>query len=180
MWHRDTSLECPDDDMGSDTVSDGFFDYNITGLQEDSKYSVTVMATNVVGSQISDPIIAMTLVAGKAHKHRLFRDCMHSLTAPTAAPTSVSTSSDSSSSITVQWEMVPCIQRNGDITSYSVRYGIQGQSTWTMSAPGNSSGGSYEITGLQSSTTYSIQVAAVNSVGSGEYSDPSNQLTSGE
>ena len=48
-----------------------------------------------------------------------------------------------------------------------------------MSAPGDSSGGTYEITGLQSSTTYSIQVAAVNSAGIGDYSDPSNQLTSG-
>ena len=76
--------------------------------------------------------------------------------------------------------MVPCIDRNGDITSYSVQYGIQGQSTQTMSVPGDSSGGSYEITGLQSSTTYSIQVAGVNSVDTGVYSDPKNQLTSGE
>ena len=72
IWQRDTSLECPDDDMGSDTVSDGFID--IMGLQEDSKYSITVMAINAVGSQISDLIIAVTLVAGKANKHRLFHD----------------------------------------------------------------------------------------------------------
>ena len=49
-----------------------------------------------------------------------------------------------------------------------------------MSAPGDSSGESYEITGLQSSTTYSIQVAAVNSAGIGDYSDPRDQLTLGE
>ena len=94
------------------------------------------------------------------------------LTAPSAPPDSVSTSSDSPSSITIQWEMVPCIHRNGDITGYSVQYGIQGQSTQTISVPGDSSGGSYEITGLQSSTTYSIQVAAMNSAGTGDYSDP--------
>ena len=93
-------------------------------------------------------------------------------TAPSAPPDSVSISEVTSSSITVQWEMVPCIHRNGDITGYSVQYGIQGQSTQTMSAPGDSSGGSYEITGLQSSTTYSIQVAARNSAGTGDYSDP--------
>ena len=85
-----------------------------------------------------------------------------------------------SSGITVQWEMVPCIHHNGDITGYSVRYGIQGESTQTMSAPGDSSGGSYEITGLQSSTTYSIEVAAINSAGTGEYSEHKDQLTSGE
>ena len=78
MWQRDTSLGCPDDDMISDTVSDGFIEYDIMGLQEDSSYSVTVMATNAVGSQISDPITATTLVAGKAHKHRLFHDCIFS------------------------------------------------------------------------------------------------------
>ena len=49
-----------------------------------------------------------------------------------------------------------------------------------MSAPGDSSGRSYEITGLQSSTTYSIQVAAVNIVGTGVYSDSRDQLTLGE
>ena len=90
--------------------------------------------------------------------------------APSAAPDSVSISAVTSSSITVQWEMVPCIHRNGDITGYSVQYGIQGQSTQTMSV--DSKGGSYEITGLQSSTTYSIQVAAMNSAGTGDYSDP--------
>ena len=93
-------------------------------------------------------------------------------TAPSAAPDSVSISEVTSSSITIQWEMVPCIHHNGDITGYSAQYGSQGQSTQTMSAPGDSSGGSYEITGLQSSTTYSIQVAAMNSAGTGVYSDP--------
>ena len=93
-------------------------------------------------------------------------------TAPSAAPDSVSISAVTSSSITVQWEMVPCIHRNGEITGYSVQYGIQGQSTQTMSVPGDSSGGSYEISGLQSSTTYSIKVAAMNSAGTGVYSDP--------
>ena len=177
MWQRDTSLECPDDDMDSATVSDGSIDYDIMGLQEHSRYSVSVMATNNVGSQISDPITGMTLVAGKPMT--LVYSILHSPVAPSAAPTSVITSSDSSSSITVQWEMIPCIHHNGDITGYSVQYGIQGQSTDTMSAPGDSSGGTYDITGLQSSTTYSIRVAGVNSDGTGVYSNPRDQLTSG-
>ena len=92
--------------------------------------------------------------------------------APSAAPTSVRTFSDSSSSITVQWGMVPCIHHNGDITGYSVQYGVVGSgSTQTMSV----SGGSVTeatISSLMSSTTYSIQVAAVNSAGIGVYSDP--------
>ena len=92
-------------------------------------------------------------------------------TAPSAAPTSVSASS-TSNSITVQWGAVDCIHRNGDITGYSVRYGVQGSgSTQTVSV----SGGGATITtisGLTPSTTYSIEVAAVNNAGTGVYSVP--------
>ena len=90
-------------------------------------------------------------------------------TAPSAAPTSVSVSEVTSSSITVQWGAVDCIQRNGDITGYSVRYGVQGSGTQTMSVSG---GGATmtTISGLMPSTNYSIEVAAVNNAGIGLYS----------
>ena len=91
--------------------------------------------------------------------------------APSAAPTSVSVSEVTTSSITVRWGAVNCIDRNGDITGYSVRYGVQGSgSTQTVSVSG---GGATvaTISGLESSTTYSIEVAAVNSAGTGVYSD---------
>ena len=84
------------------------------------------------------------------------------------------------SSITVQWGAVDCIHHNGDITGYSVRYGVQGSgSTQTR----NVSGGDTRqttIPGLSSSTTYSIQVAAVNSAGIGVYSTPHIIQTAGE
>ena len=90
--------------------------------------------------------------------------------APTGPPTSVSASS-SSSSITVQWRPVDCIHRNGDITGYSVRYGEVGSgSTQTMSVSGGSATEA-TISGLMPSTTYSIQMAAVNDAGTGPYSD---------
>ena len=44
---------------------------------------------------------------------------------------------------------------------------------------GDFNGGMYEITGLSSATNYSIEVAAVNSAGFGNYSDPINHLTRG-
>ena len=101
--------------------------------------------------------------------------------APSAPPDSVSISAVTSSSITVQWEMVPCIHRNGHITDYTVRFGIQGQITQTMAAPGDSSGGTYVISNLQSSTTYSIQVAAITGVNRiGPYSSTITEATSGE
>ena len=101
------------------------------------------------------------------------------LPAPSAAPTSVSVSEVTSSSITVQWGAVDCIHRNGDITGYSVRYGVQGSgSTQTVSVSG---GGATMrlISGLLASTEYSIEVAAVNNAGTGVYSNAIMQLTQG-
>ena len=75
-----------------------------------------------------------------------------------------------SSSITVQWGAVDCIHHNGDVTGYSVRYGVQGSgSTQTRDVPGGDTRQT-TISGLNPSTNYSIQVAAVNSAGIGEYS----------
>ena len=89
--------------------------------------------------------------------------------APTAAPESVTTPSVTSSTITVQWGMVPCIHQNGPITGYSVRYGEMGSgSTQTESATGNEA----VISGLQTTTNYTVEVAAETSVGRGDYSEP--------
>ena len=87
-----------------------------------------------------------------------------------------------SSSITVQWGAVDCIHRNGGITGYSVRYGVVGsdeedRSVKTVS--GDSSGGMYDISGLEPSTNYAIQVAALNNALIGPYSSAVDQLTTG-
>ena len=91
--------------------------------------------------------------------------------APSAAPTSVSVLPNvTSSSITVQWEMVPCINRNGDIAGYLVQYeqvGSGSPHTLTVSEGGILT----TIQSVMSSTNYSIQVAAENSAGTGPYSD---------
>ena len=77
----------------------------------------------------------------------------------------------SSTAITVQWGPVDCIHRNGDITGYSVQYEEVGSgSTQTMPVSGGSATEA-TISGLMSSTTYSIQVAAETSAGTGPYSD---------
>ena len=49
MWQRYTSGECPDEDEGSTTITDGSSDYTITGLEEDSTYKVTVRAMYSIG-----------------------------------------------------------------------------------------------------------------------------------
>ena len=92
--------------------------------------------------------------------------------APSAPPTSVSVSEVTSSSITVQWGPVDCIHRNGDIISYSVQYGEVGSgSTQTIPVSGGSATEA-TISSLMLSTTYSVQVAAMNSAGTGPYTSP--------
>ena len=100
--------------------------------------------------------------------------------APSAPPTSVSTSDVTSSSITVQWGAVDCIHRNGDITGYSVRYGVQGSGSIQIESVSGGTTNKFTISELESATTYKIRVAAVNCAGTGVYSDPVFVLTSGE
>ena len=90
------------------------------------------------------------------------------ISGPSAPPEGV-TADGMSTGITVQWGTVPCIHQNGVITEYSVRYGVEGSgNTQTVIATGNGA----TIFDLIPSTNYTVEVAAVNSAGVGEYSDP--------
>ena len=69
-----------------------------------------------------------------------------------------------------------CIHRNGDITGYSVRYGVVGSgSIRTMIVSEDVA----TISSLMPSTNYFIRVAAVNRAGIGLYSGITNRLTLG-
>ena len=65
MWQRDTSGECSDEDEGNTTITDGPTSYNVTGLEEDSNYTVTVLAINSIGNANSNTVTGMTVEAGK-------------------------------------------------------------------------------------------------------------------
>ena len=83
------------------------------------------------------------------------------------------------SSITIQWEPVVCIHRNGEITGYIVRYGVIGDgSTQTMSVLVSATN-STTILGLSFATNYFIEVAAVNRAGTGVFSAPIIVTTQG-
>ena len=93
---------------------------------------------------------------------------MRGTVGPSAAPIDV-TADGASTTITVQWGNVPCIHQNGQITSYSLQYGVEESgNTQTLISTGNGA----EISGLVTSTNYTVQVAAITSAGVGEYSDP--------
>ena len=64
MWQRDTSGDCPDEDEDSMSITDGSTSYMITGLEEDSSYSITVEAINSIGMATSNTATGMTQDAG--------------------------------------------------------------------------------------------------------------------
>ena len=116
-----------------------------------------------------------------ANNYLLLASWMCNSTAPSAPPSSVMVTGITSTTITVQWRPVPCIHQNGAITGYSVRYGVMGSSmNMTQTVDGASTFES-TIENLMSSATYLVEVAAVNSDGTGVYSDPPiSQLTRGQ
>ena len=63
-WQRDTSVGCSNVDEGSKTKSGGFNSFEITGLQPDSRYNITVTVSNTAGS-VNDHLTVITLEAGK-------------------------------------------------------------------------------------------------------------------
>ena len=66
-WQRDTSVRCTDEDQANTTFTDGStVSYDIPELEENSRYIVTVTASNPAGSSgASNSVIAMSLVAGE-------------------------------------------------------------------------------------------------------------------
>ena len=99
--------------------------------------------------------------------------------APSAPPTSVNTSDITSSTIVLQWGPVDCIDRNGDITGYSVQYGVVGNGNpQSMSVSGGATTG-FNITGLSPASKYSVEVAARNGAGTGMYIAPVFVITEG-
>ena len=100
-------------------------------------------------------------------------------TVPSGAPNGVEEVSSASNSITVRWEAVDCLLRNGMITGYTAQAVINGVVEGTASVGGNARQAT--ISGLESSTEYSVLVAAVNSAGTGPFSSPPiTIMTSGE
>ena len=100
-------------------------------------------------------------------------------TAPSSPPSSVTVTGVTSSTISVQWGSMPCIHQNGDITGYSVQYEVMGSgNTQTIPVSGATTTQTI-ISGLNPSTTYSIEVAAVNSAGTGVYNDAITARTKG-
>ena len=92
-----------------------------------------------------------------------------SSTAPTGAPDGVSGVSVTANSITVQWGEVPCMDRNGEITGYTVEVTLSGTLIITVNV-NDGSAREATVSGLNPSTEYIVTLQAVNSAGTGPFS----------
>ena len=63
-WKRDTAGECPVKHEGNRNLTDGSLSYTIEQLEEDSNYTITLIAINAAGSAVSDPVTGLTKEAG--------------------------------------------------------------------------------------------------------------------
>ena len=96
------------------------------------------------------------------------------LVAPTKPPLDM-TPSTTSRSVSVSWRTIECIERNGEITNYTVVFQEQGGAV----IPGevNVMDRTFTASGLTPHTNYTFRVAGVNSNGTGPYTNISSILT---
>ena len=87
--------------------------------------------------------------------------------APIAPPASLTSFKVTPKSFSIQWERVPCIHTNGEITGYSVL--VQGNGGIQSVDITGSDVLTTDISGLVSDTSYLVQVAGVNDQGIGVY-----------
>ena len=171
-WQRDT---CPDEGematrMGTITEDTAFTNsYQISGLEAGNRYTITVTVSNAAGTApASNSVTGTTLETGERERESLLSLSVYVRlsTAPSAGPASVTAGTVTANSITVQWEEVPCLHRNGEITGYTVVARISGVDDITEFVNGDAR--SATVSGLEPSTQYTVLVAAVNGAGTSE------------
>ena len=154
--------------------------YNIESLEEGTEYSVNVSLWRDGAISDMDTVKHSTADAGE-----LLFSSIRSLfmrgpdfPAPSAPPSSVRVTDVTSSTITLQWGMVPCNDQNGPITGYSVRYGVMGSSEREIEEVAGDQR-TATISGLAAATVYEYEVAGITTADTGAYSHPMTALTQG-
>jgi hypothetical protein len=132
----------------------------IYGLSSSLSYLFEVAAFNAIGTGAwSQPFGPVTPLSGA--------------TVP-GAPTVTSVTA-ATNAVQVAWS-APSSNGGSAITSYSVRYSVNGSGVWTT-ATTTATASPYTVGSLSSSSSYIFEVAAKNSVGTGAWSAPSSAVT---
>ena len=154
----------------TDSISDGTMrSHTLSGLNEDSDYTITVRAINDAGSSMA----TTTATTDTSGNHmNLIITILHvsTPTAPSAGPTSVTRGTVGVMDITIQWGEVNCADRNGAITGYKVRHGLSSTTSRTVANITNPNGRMFRVNRLLIRSTYSFEVAAVAGGRTGPYS----------
>jgi hypothetical protein len=142
----------------------------ISDLQEHSTYLFKITAYNSAGPSASNERNVTTLSAGNCLLMYIVKtrfDFFYS--APSGAPESLNITASNLTSITITWDEVQCINRNSDITGYVIKF--NGRSNTTNMRQ-------FIASGLFPSTTYTFQIAAMSSNGTGQPFGSINASTS--
>ncbi len=145
---------------GGITASNASSPISVSGLTANTSYTFTVTATNSYGTSNAS-------------------SASNSITTATTpgAPTSVTVSDPGTDGhATVSWT-APASNGGSAITDYTVQYSSNSGSSWTTFSDGTSTTTTALVTGLTIGTAYIFRVAAVNIIGTGSYSNPSQSFT---
>ena len=101
-----------------------------------------------------------------------------SVSAPSASPRSINTTSTTSRRVSVSWTKISCIERNGPITNYTVEFYEMGGAL----IPGvvHMVNRTFTASGLTPYTNYTFRVAGVNDNRTGPFSNITSILTEEE
>mgnify|MGYP000150237645 CR=1 FL=1 len=142
-----------------------------------SKVSVINTATNAVDATISvgsNPFgIAFDSANNRMYVTNHIGNTVSVIETLAASPSKVGTVSTTPGNSQVALSWVAPSDRGSSITDYIIQYSTD-DSTWSTFADGTSTGTTATVTGLDSSTLYYFQVAAVNSSGTGLFSSSSS------
>ena len=165
---------------GMVTISDGTRrSHTLSGLNEDSQYTITVTAINHQGRTSNTARRITTSTSSELYTALSSGTCMCITSGPGIAPGNVMFTTSTSTSITVMWDRLSCVDRNGEITGYRIQYGTTTPLDQTEMITGTSATDrTITASGLVPLTTYMFRIAAVNSDGVGPYSNEDNFDTS--
>ena len=154
----------------------------LTGLAENSPYTITIQATNCDGrkSAFSSEVSVTTHAAGKSNmkSNKLEEMKYYNSTVPSSPPQNIMITSSYPASLTISWQP-PVEIHNIPITGYVIHY-IKFESQDAISYTVNvnvASRTTYTISRLDACVKYSIKIAAKNDERTGPFSQPVVQFS---